>query len=210
MAAPERAKRAKGTAAGATRTTSIITRTERSLSVSDLVEPAMESHVLVCYHSKTGNTKKMAEAIAEGVYEGGGKPHLTQPDQFEVAHLLDFHGYIIGSPTYYGQMAAPIKEMFDQSVVLHGRLAGRVGAAFASSANIGGGNETTCLTIAHMMMVHGMLVLGSPQGDHYGPVSVGGPPNDRVLAQCRMLGSRVAKFARRLAEARARDGKKAM
>lgn len=172
-------------------------------------EAVMESKILVCYHSKTGNTKKMAEAVAEGVLEGGGKPFLTRPGEFEIAQLLDYHGYIVGSPTYYGQMAAPIKEMFDTSVVLHGRLAGRVGAAFSSSSNIGGGNETTCLNIVHMMMVHGLLVLGSPQGDHYGPVSVGAP-TERVFSQCRLLGNRVAKFARRLAEARAHDGKKTM
>ena len=178
--------------------------------MSNTYAPAFESSILVCYHTKTGNTKKMAEAIARGVVDGGGKPFLAMPEKFEIAHLIDFNGYIVGSPTYYGQMAAPIKEMFDRSVVLHGRLAGRVGAAFATSSNTGGGNETTCLGICHMMMVHGMLVLGSPQGDHYGPVAVGGPPGDQVLAQCVVLGQRVAKFARRLAEARIHDGRKTM
>ncbi len=82
-----------------------------------------------------------------------------------------------------------------------------MGAAFSHSSSAGGGNETTCLALCHMLMVRGMLVLGSAQGDHYGPVSVGGAPTDRDLDQCRVLGERVAKFARRLAEARRAEGR---
>lgn len=172
--------------------------------------PKVDCRILVAYHTATGSVKAMADAVGEGIREDGARPDLRDIAQVQAHDLLDYHGYILGSPTYYGQPAIHFRRLIDDSVVVHGRLAGRVGAAFSHSANAGGGNETTCLTLCHMLMVHGMLVLGSAQGDHYGPVSVGGPPTERDLAQCRVLGARVAKFARRLAEARLLEGKKAL
>ena len=81
---------------------------------------------------------------------------------------------------------------------LHGRLDGKVGAAFSSSANIGGGNETVIISLVEAFLVHGMVVQGIPKGDHYGPVSIGAP-DDRVAKQCKALGERVARLAAKLA-----------
>jgi len=106
-------------------------------------------------------------------------------------------GIIIGSPTYYGSMAAEVKQLWDDSVKFHGKLEGKIGAAFASSANIGGGNETTILDIVNAMLIHGMIIQGDPMGDHYGPVSIGAP-DARAIKQCHKLGSRVAKLAKKL------------
>jgi len=150
--------------------------------------------ILVAYYSRTGNTEKMAQAIAEGAKEAGHEVELKKVNDVKPSSLLDYDGYVFGSPVYYGLPAAPLVELFDESVILHKRLSGRVGGAFASSGNTGGGNETTCMAILQMMLVHGMLAVGSAEGDHYGPVAVGSP-DSRALAQCKALGKRVADFA---------------
>jgi len=80
----------------------------------------------------------------------------------------------------------------------HGSLSGKVGGAFSSAANIGGGNETTILSILQAMLIHGMIVPGTADGDHYGPVSIGAP-DERASKQCRALGERIAELAEKLA-----------
>ncbi|MCX7661805.1 MAG: flavodoxin family protein, partial [Candidatus Omnitrophica bacterium] len=99
----------------------------------------------------------------------------------------------------YGTMAYQIKKLLDQSVEFHGSLDGKVGAAFSSSANIGGGNETTILDILNAMLIHGMIIQGDPNGDHYGPVSIG-KPDSRVERECIRLGIRVARLVKKLFE----------
>ena len=79
----------------------------------------------------------------------------------------------------------------------HGRLAGKVGGAFSSSANVGGGNETTIRGILDALLIHGMIVQGVAAGDHYGPVSIG-KPDERASNQCRIYGKRVAELAAKL------------
>ena len=110
---------------------------------------------------------------------------------------MRWDGIIVGSPCYYGLPAAPIKELFDRSVKYHGRLNGKIGAAFSSSAQVGGGNETTILAILQMMLIHGMIVKGTPDGDHYGPVSIENP-DKKVELQCKDLGIRVARLVKRM------------
>lgn len=154
--------------------------------------------VLVIYYSQTGNTKKMAESIVEGIKKEGGLEVLIKDvKDVNADELLKYEAIIIGSPTYYGTMAAPIKKLLDESVKFHGKLDGKVGAAFASSANVGGGNETTILDILNAMLIHGMIIQGDSQGDHYGAVSIGSP-DSRATKQCIRLGSRVAKLVKRL------------
>lgn len=94
-------------------------------------------------------------------------------------------------------MAAEIKKLLDDSVKFHGKLEGKIGAAFASSANVGGGNETTILDILNAMLIHGMIIQGDPQGDHYGAVAIGAA-DSRAAKQCARLGSRLAKLAKRI------------
>lgn len=114
----------------------------------------------------------------------------------KAGQLAGYDGIIIGSPTYYGTMAAEVKRLLDESVALQGQLAGKAGGAFASAANIGGGSETTVLDIVHALLVHGMVVQGSESGGHYGPVAVGGP-DGRAAEECRQLGRRVVRLAGR-------------
>lgn len=152
---------------------------------------------LVVYYSRSGNTKKMAETTASAMNDAGLSTKCKDVNDVKTEDLLAVDAIVVGSPTYYGHMAAPIKKMFDDSVSRHAGLDGKVGAAFASSANVGGGNETTVIGIVQAMLIHGMVVQGDPQGDHYGPVSIG-RPDERALQQCQRRGLRVARLTLKL------------
>ncbi len=153
--------------------------------------------ILILYYTRTGNTEKMARLIEDGAKSAGAEAAVRAIPGATPEDLQSFDGIIIGSPTYYGLPAAEIIKFLDDSVKLHGKLEGKVGAAFSSSANIGGGNETVILAVLEAMLVHGMVIQGVPKGDHYGPVSIGAP-DERVIKQCRSLGERVANLAKRL------------
>lgn len=153
--------------------------------------------IIVIYYSRSGNTRKMAEAISEGVKKEGLEVAVKDVKDVSVDELLKYEGIIIGSPTYYGTMAAEIKKLLDDSVKFHGKLEGKVAAAFSSSANIAGGNETTVLDILNAMLIHGMIIQGDPQGDHYGAVSISSP-DARSIKQCFRMGERTAKLIKRL------------
>ena len=152
---------------------------------------------LVIYYSRSGNTKTMAKAIAEGMNQAGLSTTCKSVTETSVEDLLKYDAIVVGSPTYYGRIAAPIAQLFDESVSKHGKLDGRIGGAFSSSANIGGGNETTIMSIINMLLIHGAVVQGDPKGDHYGPVSIG-KPDDRVLRQCERRGRRIAELTKKL------------
>jgi NAD(P)H dehydrogenase (quinone) len=156
------------------------------------------AELLITYHSRGGNTRNMAELIAEGAQSVAGvNVAVKSVGEIQAQELLRYDGIVVGSPTYYGLPAATIKKLLDDSVAFHGQLEGKVGGAFASSANIGGGNETTILAILQALLVHGMVIPGSPTGDHYGPVSIGAPDR-RATDQCRAYGTRVAALAKKL------------
>jgi NAD(P)H dehydrogenase (quinone) len=155
------------------------------------------SKALVVWYSRTGHTRRMAELIGEGITKEGVEADVRDVKDVPVDSLAGYDAFVIGSPTYYGTMAAEIKKLLDDSVKLHGKLDGRVGAAFASSHQIGGGNETTILDILDALLIHGMVIQGDPQGDHYGPVAIQAP-DERAEKQCRRLGRRVALLVKRL------------
>ncbi len=129
--------------------------------------------VLILYYSRGGTTKKMAETIGQFLKKEKVNVDIADVEGFEAKRLLAYEGIIVGSPTYYGTLAAPVKNLFDESVAFHGQLDGKVGAAFSTSANLAGGNETTVLSILEAMLIHGMVIQGDFKGDHYGPVAVG-------------------------------------
>jgi NAD(P)H dehydrogenase (quinone) len=82
----------------------------------------MSSKVLILYHSRTGNTKQMAELVAQGARGAGGDVTLKEVGEAKPDELLDYDAVVIGSPTYYGSMAAEIKRLLDESVKFHGQL----------------------------------------------------------------------------------------
>lgn len=152
---------------------------------------------LVIYYSRSGNTRIMAQTIADAMNKAGLSTQCKMVTETKVDDVLKADAIVVGSPTYYGRPAAPIAAFFDETVNKHGKLDGKIGGGFASSANIGGGNETTVLEIINMMLIHGMIVYGDPQGDHYGPVSIG-KPDDRVIGQCTRRGTRIAELTLKL------------
>ena len=154
--------------------------------------------ILIVYDSKSGNTEKMALAVSEGAKQiKGVKTIVKKVEQTSLADLRSANGIIMGSPTYYGLMSAKLKALLDKSVQIHGRLEGKVGAAFTSAGGTATGAETTVLSILQAMLIHGMIVQGRSDDKHYGAAAVGSP-NKRELEFCRALGKRVASLVTKL------------
>lgn len=153
--------------------------------------------LLICYYSRSGNTRSMARLIEKGVKSVKVAVDTKDVKDVSPKALLAYDGIIIGSPTYYGLMSAEVKRLIDRSIKYHGELDGKVGGAFSSSHNVGGGNETTVLAILEALLIHGMVVCGDPEGDHYGPVAIG-KPDKRAEKMCVRYGQRVAELTKRL------------
>ncbi|MGQ9788784.1 MAG: NAD(P)H-dependent oxidoreductase [Candidatus Hadarchaeaceae archaeon] len=154
--------------------------------------------ILVVYDSTSGNTEKMAQAVAEGARKvTGTEVSVKKVDQANVDDLLEADGVILGSPCHFGQMSAKMKAFVDESVKYYGRLDGKVGAAFTSFGG-SGGSETTLLSIIHAMLIHGMIVVGRSGRMHYGSVAVGSPSQE-IIDNCRDLGHMVANIVTKLA-----------
>lgn len=153
--------------------------------------------VLVCYYSRSGNTEKMAKKITEVLEKDGLEVDLKKVENTVIDDLLNYDCLVIGSPTYYGSMAWQVKKLLDDSIKYHGKLKGKVGGAFSSAANVGGGNETTILDILNGMLIHGMIIQGEPKGDHYGPVSIGAP-DQRALRCCERYAKNLSILVKKL------------
>jgi NAD(P)H dehydrogenase (quinone) len=153
--------------------------------------------VLVVCHSRSGNTAKMAQAVAEGAKSGGADVVVKKVEEAALEDLAAADGIVLGAPTYFGTLSAEMKGFIDGSVRIRGKLENKIGAAFTSSGSPTGGNETTLLSIIQGMLIHGMVIVGDPieTGGHYGAVAVGAPDAGALIA-CRKLGERVAKLAK--------------
>ena len=194
--------------------------------------------VLVLYYSSYGHIEKMAEAVAEGVREAGAEavikrvPELVPEDVARksgfkldqkapiatVDELPDYDAIIIGTPTRFGNMTAQMKNFLDQtgSLWLHGKLIGKPGAVFTSTATQHGGQESTILS-THIVLLHqGMVVVGLPYsfqgqmgvkeitgGSPYGASTIADgdgsrQPSENELAGARYQGRHVAEIATKL------------
>lgn len=153
------------------------------------------SHILIIFESRTGHVKEMAGAVAEGVRGAGMEAKALPVKDAKPGDLPAAAGIIVGSYTSYGVAAGGIKSFFDNTYGIHGKLNGKPGGAFASCAALGGGCETTVLSILQMLLVHGMIVPGDPGEFHFGPTALG-KPDARSLEACRKLGRRVAELAK--------------
>ncbi len=158
-------------------------------------------NVLVAYDSQSGNTEKTAALVAEGVKQVKGvRCVLKRVDDVSLDDLLKADGIIVGSPTYYGTMSAKVKALFDRSVELHGKLQGKVGAAFTTSGGTATGAETTILSILQGLLIHGMIVQGNSNNQHYG-LAVVGAPKEKDKAVCTEFGDRIAKLTSKITSA---------
>jgi NAD(P)H dehydrogenase (quinone) len=153
------------------------------------------TQVLVVYDSRTGNTERMAQAVADGAkMVKGTKVVVMKVDDAKNSDLVDSDAILIGSPTYYGNMSGKMKTFIDKSYGIHGKLVGKIGGAFTSSGDTACGAETTLLSILKAMLIHGMIIQGRSENKHYGPTAVESP-NTKEIESCNDLGARVAKLA---------------
>lgn len=156
--------------------------------------------ILVLYYSKGGNTRKLAEAVAEGILKvEGAEAVLKRTDEVTPDDFLEAEGIVAGSPVYFGVMAAQLKDVFDRFVGVRKRMEGKVGAAFATSGDATGGKETTMMSIIQALLIYGMVIVGDPMSatGHYGVACVGAP-DQKALENGAKLGRRVAELAKRL------------
>ena len=196
-------------------------------------------YILVLYYSRHGATAEMARQIARGIELAGMEARLRTvpavsseceavapaiPEQGAIYATLDdlknCAGLALGSPTRFGNMAAPLKYFLDgtSSLWLTGELVGQPAGVFTSTASLHGGQETTLLSMLLPLLHHGMLVLGLPYSENalletagggtpYGPSHFAGADGKRSLdpheiTLCRALGQRIAQTAAQLENAR--------
>jgi NAD(P)H dehydrogenase (quinone) len=157
-------------------------------------------YVLILYYSKSGNTRKFAEIVAEGVKSISGMDAVIKSTQ-EVTKddFVNAAGIIAGSPVYFGVMAADLKRVFDEFVGVRKQMENKVGAAFATSGFWAGGNETTIMSIIQCLLIYGMIIVGDPMSatGHYGAVSVAAP-DEKSADTARKLGARVADLCKKI------------
>jgi len=195
--------------------------------------------ILILHYSRNGATANMARQIARGVEEIGGMEAVlrTVPAVSSVCEAVEdtvpgegapyattddirrCDGLALGSPTRFGNMAAPMKYFLDglSSLWLSGAMIGKPAAVFTSTSSMHGGQESTLLSMMLPLLHHGMIILGLPYsetdllhtrtgGTPYGPSHLAGEDNDLPLSGeeknlCRALGRRLATTAFRLSEA---------
>lgn len=156
--------------------------------------------ILVMYYSRSGNTKKLAEAIANGIKEIEDVKCVLKPAaEVSKNDFLNSEGIIAGSPVYFGTMAAELKDVFDKLIGTRRNMENKIGAAFATSAHHTGGKETTIMSIIQAMLIYGMIIVGDPldASGHYG-VACTGEPDERTVQDGIKLGKRVASLVKRL------------
>ena len=156
--------------------------------------------VLVLYYSKGGNTRKLAERIAEGVKSVSGvEPLLRATQELTKEDFINSAGMIAGSPVYFGVMASDLKRVFDEFVVIRKKMENKVGAVFATSGDASGGKETTMMSIFQCLLIYGIVVVGDPMDatGHYGVACVGAP-DEKSAENARKLGRRVADLCKKI------------
>jgi NAD(P)H dehydrogenase (quinone) len=157
--------------------------------------------ILIVYDSQTGNTEKMAQSVGAGISEVKGVGYeIKKVDKAKLEDLVAADAIIMGSPTYYGEMSARLKAFIDSSERIHGKLEGKIGAAFTSSGGTASGAETTLLSILQTMLVHGMIVQGRSDNKHYGAACVGAP-REKDIENCKKLGRRTAELTLKISGA---------
>ncbi|MFM1896814.1 MAG: hypothetical protein RLZZ385_1888 [Pseudomonadota bacterium] len=193
----------------------------------------MSPYVLILYYSRNGNTAKMAQLIARGVEQVEGiearlrtvpavspvteasEPSIPASgaihcDQDDLRHCS---GLVLGSPTRFGNMAAPLKYFLDGTGALwtSGALSGKPAAVFTSTGTLHGGQESTLLSMMLPLLHHGMLICGLPYsesalntttsgGTPYGPSHLAGLRADIDISEperdlCLALGRRMGHLA---------------
>ncbi|MCX6225547.1 MAG: NAD(P)H-dependent oxidoreductase [Bacteroidia bacterium] len=157
--------------------------------------------VLVVYYSTTGNTEKMANAVVEGAMKiPGVEAAAKTTDQVIESDLKTADAIVLGSPTYYGNMAGPMKSFIDEWwLKYHITLVDKVGGAFATGGSATGGKEQVIHSLITSLLNAGMIITGPIEG----PFGLAGataldPVNEAGLKEAMALGERVASVALKL------------
>ncbi len=208
----------------------------RNFPSPPLPNPARMPEILVLYYSRGGSVAKLARQVARGIGEVEGMsarlrtvppvaavtqtaappvPEVGAP-YVEANDLVDCAGLVLGSPTRFGNMAAPLKHFIDGlgSEWASGTLVGKPAGVFTSTATMHGGQESTLLTMLLPLLHHGCVIAGIPYtepvlsstrsgGTPYGASHVAGlqddpQPSDDEALLARALGRRIAQLAARL------------
>ncbi|HWD21088.1 MAG TPA: flavodoxin family protein [Verrucomicrobiae bacterium] len=167
---------------------------------------ARPGRILVMYHTDGGNTRLMAELVAEGARAVPDMElRLKTVDEATAEDLVWCDGIAAGSPTHMGTIAWQMKRWWDDVArPLWPKIEGKIGCAFSSSGGLAGGGELTCLALQIVLMNYGLLVFGVPdyvapgQTLHYGAVCAGRPRNEGEKEACRRLGRRLAEWVQTL------------
>ncbi len=194
------------------------------------------TEILVLYYSAGGSVREMAQLVARGINQVAGaaarlrtvppvapRTQVAEPPvpdagapYVELADLEQCAGLALGSPTRFGNMAAPLKYFLDTTGALwaKGTLAGKPAAVFTATASLHGGQETTLTSMMLPLLHHGMLIVGLPYtlaevtttasgGTPYGASHWAGPNDDKPLTDdertlCIALGKRLAEISLKL------------
>jgi NAD(P)H dehydrogenase (quinone) len=166
----------------------------------------VKTTVLVVYYSASGNTEKMAQAVASGAQKVPTVKVLVKtPEKVTDDDLKTADAIILGSPTYYGNMSAQMKTFIDDWFLKYKTsLVNKVGAAFSTGGDESGGKEHVLYSLVIAMMNAGMIIVGPVEG-FLGTVGVAAmdPVNETALKKAGSLGERVANIAQQL-----KNGKK--
>ena len=188
--------------------------------------------ILILFYSKTGHMLKMARSIAKDVEASGAELRLRKAAELAPREVIDntpewkaiysqmsdipdavvddlvwMDGLIVGTPTRFGNMAAPMRNFWDQSgkLWMEGTLIGKTVSAFSSAEMVHGGQEATLLSMYPTFMAHGMIIVGIPgnvkelykSGSYYGALS-SGEPNDTDLVVARHMADRLVEITKKL------------
>ena len=192
------------------------------------------AELLVLYYSAGGSVRRMADLVAEGIERAPGAqarlrtvPRISAPGNAvaeagppycELGDLEECAGLALGSPTRFGNMAAPLKHFWDGTGLIwqRGALAGKPACVFTATASLHGGQETTLVSMMLPLLHHGMLILGLPYtlpelhatrtgGTPYGASHYAGGGDDQPISDeertlCIAQGRRLAEIALKLAK----------
>ena len=139
--------------------------------------------VLILYYSRSGNTKKMAKAIAEAM-----KSDAIDVEKCDVSSLPNYDGIVLGSPTYFSNVAWQVKKVIDESIVHYGsgKLKGKIAGIFTSAGTSSNGKDCLKMLQVALGVHHGMKVLE-------GILRVDGESDKDVEKRCQEYGKRLVK-----------------
>lgn len=148
----------------------------------------MAKQLLIVYYSDTGNTKRMAEAIGKGAERPGLKVKVKRVEKCRLSDMVEADGIILGSPTYFSNVAWKVKKFIDESIVLYGKrkLKDKVGGCFTSSGTYRDGKD--CIKMLELALgLHHRLKMVP------GVIRASNNKKEEISRMCQQYGAEIAK-----------------